>query len=58
MSDHTDYSKHSDAELRDGIAATEEQDDRIATESSDDALAAEREQRRAMDAELERRSQS
>ena len=56
MSQHpTDYSKHTDEELREGIATAEQQDDRIAREDSDEALQAEREQVRAMREELERR---
>ena len=56
MSDHpTDLSKHTDEELREGIAKAEEQDSRIAREDSDEALRAEREQAERMREELERR---
>lgn len=52
----TDYSKHSDEELREGIERAEEQDPRIDVESSDDALEAERSQREQMAGELRRRN--
>ncbi len=55
MSDTTDYSKHTDDELRAGIARVQEQEGRIAAEDSDAALDAAREQRDAMQAELDRR---
>jgi hypothetical protein len=51
----TDYSKHTDEQLREGIERAEEQDPRIATESSDEALEAERRQHDEMTEELERR---
>jgi hypothetical protein len=51
----TDYSKHTDEQLRAGIERAEEQDPRIDAESSDDALEAERAQREEMAEELERR---
>lgn len=50
-----DYSKHTDAELRRGIAKAAHQDQRIAVESSTQALAAERDQRQGMAEELQRR---
>ena len=55
MSDTADYSKHTDDELRAGIARVQEQEGRIAAEDSDAALDAAREQRDAMHAELDRR---
>lgn len=55
MSDTTDYSKHSDAELEEGIRKANENESRIAAEDSDAALAAAREQREAMQAELDQR---
>jgi outer membrane biosynthesis protein TonB len=51
----TDYSRHTDEELREGIAKAGQQDPRIARESSGQALAAERDQRRGMAEELQRR---
>ena len=56
MSEHADYSKHTDEELRDGIEKAKAQEPRIATEDSDAALDAEREQREAMEAELQKRN--
>lgn len=56
MSDEADYSKHTDAQLRDGIAAADEQEARIAAEDSGDALAAARAQRDKMAEELARRA--
>jgi len=53
-----DYSKHTDSELREGIAKVDQQESRIAEEDSDDALEAARAQRDAMAAELSRRQQS
>lgn len=53
-----DYSKHTDAELRDGITAVDEQLSRITTEDSDAAADAARTQREAMAAELARRDAS
>ena len=58
-SETTDYSKHTDEELRDGIAKSEQNMSRIAQEGSDDQLAAAKEQHEAMEAELRnRQSQS
>ena len=54
-SETTDYSKHTDEELRDGIAKSEENMRRIESEGSDDQLAAARDQHEAMEAELNRR---
>jgi hypothetical protein len=51
----TDYSKHTEDELRDGIRKVDEQEQRIATEDSNEALDAAREQRELMRAELDRR---
>lgn len=56
MSDTTDYSKHTDDELRDGITKIDQQEQRIAEEDSDSALDAASDQRGAMQAELDRRS--
>lgn len=55
MSDTADYSKHTDEQLRGGIAKADQQELRIAREDSSDALDAARAQRAAMAAELERR---
>ena len=55
MTSHTDYSKHTDEELREGIRKAEEQIDRVRAEDSDDAAEANREQVQAMRDELERR---
>lgn len=58
MTEHTaDYSKHTDDELRDGIAKIDEQQSRIAVEDSDSALEAARAQRAQMAEELRRRTQ-
>lgn len=54
-SETTDYSKHTDEELRDGIAKSEQNIKRIETEGSEDQLAAARDQHEAMEAELRRR---
>lgn len=51
----TDYSKHTDDELRDGIGKVDEQEGRIAAEDSDAALDAARQQRTEMAEELARR---
>lgn len=51
----TDYSKHSDDELLEGIEKVDEQEGRIAAEDSDAALDAAREARTEMADELERR---
>ncbi len=58
MSDTTDYSKHTDDQLRDGIAKIVEQQPRISEEDSDSALAAASDQREAMQQELDRRTAS
>ncbi len=55
MSDNTDYGKHTDEELREGVEQAERNDPRIAEDSSDEALEAEREQREAMADELQSR---
>ncbi len=56
MSDHeADYSKHTDEQLRAGIAKANENEARIAAEDSHDALEAARAQRREMADELARR---
>lgn len=51
----TDYGKHTDEELREGIAKAEENLRRIESEGSEDQLAAARDQHDAMQAELSRR---
>lgn len=51
----TDYSKHTDDELRQGIEKVGEQEGRIAAEDSDAALDAARQQRVEMADELARR---
>jgi len=53
-----DYSKHTDAELRDGIEAVDHQRSRMAAEDSDAAQDAARTQRDAMAAELARRQEA
>lgn len=53
-----DYAKHTDTELRDGIARVDQQLARIAAEDSDAAVQAARTQREAMTVELERRQAS
>jgi hypothetical protein len=57
---HTDadYSKHTDAELREGIRKAQEQLDRVRAEDSDDAVAANREQVELMQQELDRRGKA
>ena len=54
-SETTDYSKHTDEELRDGIAKSEQNLQRIEREGSEEQLAAARDQHEAMEAELSRR---
>ena len=54
-SETTDYSKHSDEELREGVAKSEQNLARIEREGSEEQLAAAREQHEAMEAELRRR---
>jgi hypothetical protein len=51
----TDYSKHTDEELREGIRKAEEQIERVQAEDSDEAAAANREQVELMQQELDRR---
>jgi ribosome-binding protein aMBF1 (putative translation factor) len=51
----TDYSKHTDEQLREGIERVDEQLGRIASEDSEQAVQAAREQREAMAEELARR---
>jgi hypothetical protein len=53
--DTADYSKHTDEELREAIAKSEQNMQRIASEGSDDQLAAAKEQHEAMESELARR---
>ncbi|HVM13747.1 MAG TPA: hypothetical protein VM287_05385 [Egibacteraceae bacterium] len=54
----TDYTRHTDAELREAIAKVEQQEPRIAQEDSGAAADAARRQREAMQAELDRRDSS
>ena len=51
----TDYSKHTDEELNEGIAKSEENLRRIEQEGSSEQLAAAKDQHDAMQAELDRR---
>ena len=55
MTDHADYSKHTDEELRDGIRKSDENLARISQEGSEEQLQAAREQHEAMESELARR---
>lgn len=55
MSETADYAKHTDDELRQGIARVDEQLSRIQAEDSDAAADAARIQREAMASELARR---
>ncbi len=55
QSETTDYSKHTDEELREGIAKSEQNMQRIQSEGSDEQLEAARDQHEAMEAELNRR---
>ena len=52
----TDYSKHTDEELREGLRKAEEEEARIKAEDSDTAVQANRDQREAMQAELDKRT--
>ena len=54
-SETTDYTKHTDEELRDGIAKSEQNLTRMREEGSDDQVQAAQEQHDAMQAELDRR---
>ena len=54
-SETTDYSKHSDEELREGIEKSEENLKRIESEGSSEQLEAAKDQHEAMQAELSRR---
>jgi hypothetical protein len=51
----TDYIKHTDAQLHEGITKADENLARIAQEGSDEQREAAQEQRDAMQAELDRR---
>jgi hypothetical protein len=51
----TDYSKHTDEQLREGIRKADEELDRIAHEDSQRAVDVNRQQREAMAEELARR---
>lgn len=55
MSETADYSKHTDDELRQGVAKVDEQLSRIQAEDSNAAADAARIQREAMASELARR---
>lgn len=55
QSDTTDYTKHTDDELNDGIVKAEENLRRIEGEGSPEQLAAAKDQHDAMQAELSRR---
>ncbi len=55
QSETTDYSLHTDEELRDGITKSEENMRRIQQEGSEEQLAAAKDQHDAMQAELSRR---
>lgn len=55
--DQTDYSLHTDEQLRQAIQQVDEQEARVAVEDSGDALDTARRQRSAMQAELDRREQ-
>lgn len=55
QSETTDYSKHTDDELRDGIAKSEQNMQRISSEGSEEQLEAARDQHEAMQAELDSR---
>lgn len=55
--DQTDYSLHTDEQLRQAIQQVDEQEARVAVEDSGDALHTARRQRSAMQAELARREQ-
>lgn len=55
QSDTTDYSKHTDDELRDGINKAEENLSRIAEEGSEEQRLAAQDQRDGMQAELDSR---
>ena len=57
MTHHTDFSKHTDEELREGIRKADENVARVATEDSDEAVQALVEKREAMEEELRRREQ-
>ena len=54
-SETTDYTKHTDEELREGIEKSEQNLQRIESEGSEEQLAAARDQHEAMQAELSRR---
>lgn len=51
----TDYSKHTDEELREGISKSEANLRRMESEGSEDQVAAAKDQHEAMQAELDRR---
>lgn len=58
MTHPTDMSKHTDEELREGIARADEQAARVANEDSDQAQQAQQEKREQMEQELDRREDS
>ena len=57
MTHPTDMSKHTDEELREGIARADEQAARVESEDSDEAREAQQRKRDEMQAELDRRQQ-
>lgn len=58
MTHDTDFSKHTDEELREGIRKANENAARVSTEDSDEAMQALADKREAMEEELRRREQS
>lgn len=54
-SETTDYSKHTDDELREGIEKSAQNLQRIESEGSEEQLEAAKDQHEAMQAELDRR---
>ena len=57
MTHPTDMSKHTNEELREGIARADEQASRVEAEDSDEAREAQQAKRDEMQAELDRRQQ-
>ncbi len=58
MTHPTDMSKHTDEELREGIARADEQAPRVEAEDSDAAREAQERKREQMQKELDRREES
>lgn len=54
----TDYSRHTDEELREAIARIDEQEPRVRAEDSPAAVSAAQRQRQEMQTELDRRETS